>query len=94
MSAYTPPVSTPSTTVSTGRSFGWISLKNPSLPMGSFKVPISASFSRGTIPVTSTTRSAWMVSSSPPVKESRVVTQSRPSLPRVTAGGVSSGYFM
>ena len=32
-----PAMKTPSTTVSTGRSFGWISLKKPSRPTGSFK---------------------------------------------------------
>ena len=40
-----PAMNTPSTTVSTGRSFGWISLKNPSLPTGSLRTPISSSFS-------------------------------------------------
>ncbi len=39
-----PAMRTPSTTVSTGRSLGWISLKKPSLPIGSLSVPTSSSF--------------------------------------------------
>ena len=43
-----------------GRSLGWISLKKPSLPTGSFSVLTRASFFRGTMPVTRTTRSTGM----------------------------------
>src|SRR5664279_6630288 len=49
-----PAISTPPTTVSTGRSFGWISLKKPSEPSGSLRTPISSSFLRGTMPVSYT----------------------------------------
>ena len=40
-------MNTPSTTVSTGRSLGWISLKKPSLPTGSLSVLIRSSLALG-----------------------------------------------
>ena len=88
-----PAMSTPSTTVSTGRSLGWISLKNPSDPAGSLRTPASSSFLRGTMPVTRTTRSTGIASSASSVSRSCTVTVNWPPSSRTTAGGASWAYL-
>ena len=59
--------------VSTGRSFGWISRKKPSKPTGSLSRLVRSPFTRGSMAVTSTTRSLSIASSFPPVKMSFTV---------------------
>ncbi len=61
---------------------------------GQLEKAVSSLFARGTMAVTSTTKSAGMVTSSPSVKVSRVVTSSWPLSSCLTDGSVSSGYFM
>ena len=67
-------------------------VEEAALPTGSLSVLIRSSFSRGTMPVTSTTRSAGISISSPSDSRSRVVTGRPPVVASfATAGGSSSG---
>ena len=84
-----PDIVIPSITVSTGRSFIWISLKNESRPLGILNSEATVLSERGTIPVTRTIRSASIQISLFPVRMSFILTIVFP-FSIVTTGGSSS----
>ncbi len=89
-----PPMKTPSVKVSRGFIFGWASWKKPSGLLVRLRTDCSSAMSpRGTIPSTSTTRSA-RISTSTLRSRSFTVTVSRPPLAFLTLGGSPGLYLM